>query len=306
MRNSIQVYRELAKSGIVALVLISVLGGYLCGHRFELPLDWMHLAMTLVGIFLLAAGSSALNQVQEMKVDAMMPRTAKRPLPSGRISKAHAVFFCLAPIGGGLALLSWLSSALAWLGVAAVVSYNGLYTLWWKRHWAFAAVPGAVPGALPILMGYAAASGEVLTRGGLYLFFILFYWQMPHFWSLAIRFREDYSAGGFPTLPVARGVARTRFHTTLWSFSYVALGLSAPFFLQTGWIYFSISLLTGLKVLWELRKYLQATATDQQGDASAATKHWLPFFLWVNFSLIFYIFGAVADLWSVYLIAHFR
>jgi protoheme IX farnesyltransferase len=306
MRNSLQVYRELAKSGIVALVLISVLGGYLCGHRFELPLNWQHLALTLAGIFLLAAGSSALNQVQEMKVDAMMPRTAKRPLPSGRISTAHAVLFCMATIGGGLALLSWLSAALAWLGLAAVVSYNGLYTLWWKRHWAFAAVPGAVPGALPILMGYAAASGEVLTRGGLYLFFILFYWQMPHFWSLAIRFREDYSAGGFPTLPVARGVARTRFHTTLWSFSYVALGLSAPFFLQTGWVYFSISLLTGLKVLWELRKYLRATATDQVGDASAATRHWLPFFLWVNFSLIFYVFGAVVDLWSVYLIAHFR
>jgi protoheme IX farnesyltransferase len=306
MRNSLQIYRELAKSGIVALVVISVLGGYLCGHRFELPLQWPHLVMTLVGIFFLAAGSSALNQLQEREEDAMMPRTAKRPLPSGRISTTHAVLFCVATIGGGIAMLSRLGPALAWLGVAAVVSYNGLYTLWWKRHWAFAAVPGAIPGALPILMGYAAASGEVWTRGGLYLFFILFYWQMPHFWSLAIRFRDDYSAGGFPTLPVARGVARTRFHTTLWSFSYVALALSAPFFLQTGWIYFSISLLTGLKVLWELRKYLQATAADNTGDQSAATRNWLPFFLWVNFSLIFYIFGAVVDLWSVYLIAHFR
>jgi protoheme IX farnesyltransferase len=306
MRNLFQVYRELAKSGIVALVLISVLGGYLCGHRFELPLDWMHLGITLAGIFLLAAGSSALNQVQEMTIDALMPRTAKRPLPSGRISTTHAVLFCTATIAGGLTLLAWLGSGLAWLGLAAVISYNGLYTLWWKRHWAFAAVPGALPGALPILMGYAAASGEVWTRGGLYLFFVLFYWQMPHFWSLAIRFREDYSVGGFPTLPVAKGVAQTRFHTTVWSFSYVALGLSAPFFLQTGWLYFSISLLTGIKVLWELRKYLQATDADTVGDASAATRHWLPFFLWVNFSLIFYIFGAVVDLWSVYLIAYFR
>jgi len=306
MKNALQIYRELAKSGIVALVLISVLGGYLCGHPFERPLDWARLALTLAGIFLLAAGSSALNQVQEMAIDATMPRTAKRPLPSGRISRRHALGFCAVTIAAGLALLARLGPELFWLGVAALLSYNGLYTLWWKRHWAFAAVPGAIPGALPILMGYAAASGELWTRGGLYLFFVLFYWQMPHFWSLAIRFREDYSAGGFPTLPVARGVAQTRFHTTLWSLSYVALGLSAPLFLRTGWLYFAVSLGTGGKVLWELRRYLHATSTDTVGDASAATRHWLPFFLWINFSLIFYVFGAVADLWSVYLLARFR
>lgn len=306
MKNLIRTYRELAKSGIVALVLISVLGGYLCGHPFERDFDWARLALTLAGIFLLAAGSSALNQVQEISVDAQMPRTAQRPLPSGRISLAHAIGFCVVTIGSGLALLGWLAPSLAALGLLALVSYNGLYTLWWKRRWAFAAVPGAVPGALPILMGYASAAEEVFTRGGLYLFFILFYWQMPHFWSLAIRFRQDYSMGGFPTLPVAKGVAPTRFHTTLWSLSYVALGISAPLFLDTGWTYFAIALLTGGKVLWELRKYLAATASDVSGDDSAATKHWLPFFLWVNFSLIFYVFGAVIDLWSVYLIAYFR
>ena len=306
MTKALQIYRELAKSGIVALVLISVLGGYLCGHPFERPLDWLHLNKTLVGIFLLAAGSSALNQVQEMEVDARMPRTAKRPLPSGRISKFHALVFCFLTICGGISILSSLGQPLAWLGGTAVISYNGLYTLWWKRRWAFAAIPGAIPGALPILMGYAAASGTVWSRGGLYLFFILFYWQMPHFWSLAIRFREDYFSGGFPTLPVAKGISKTRFHTTVWSFSYVALGLSAPLFLQTGWTYFTISFLTGAKVLWELRKYLQATRSDIDGETSAAKQYWLPFFLWINFSLIFYIFGAVIDLWSVYLVAHFR
>lgn len=295
----LSIYKELAKSGIVALVLISVLGGYLCGQPFEQPLSWLRLLHTLAGIFLLAAGSSALNQVQEVSIDASMPRTAKRPIPSGRISFAHAASFCAVTLATGLVLLWNLDVAVFWMGVAAVVSYNGLYTPWWKRRWAFAAIPGAVPGALPILMGYAAASGEAFSRGGLFLFFVLFYWQMPHFWSLAIRFRGDYELGGVPTLPVAKGEAPTRFHIATWSLTYVALGLSAYFFLNTGWIYFVVAALTGAKVLWELSKYLKAA------EASPADgRHWLPFFLWINFSLIFYVFAAVADLWSVYLVPY--
>src|SRR6478735_8703304 len=87
------VYRELSKSGIVALVLISVLGGYLAGHPFERPLDWIRLLETLLGILLLSSGSSALNQYQERHIDAQMPRTAKRPIPSGRISANGALVF---------------------------------------------------------------------------------------------------------------------------------------------------------------------------------------------------------------------
>ena len=295
----LSIYKELAKSGIVALVLISVLGGYLCGHPFDKPLDLWHLLHTLAGIFLLAAGSSALNQLQEARSDASMPRTAQRPLPSGRISFRHAALFCAAFLGIGLWLLWTLDLAVFWMGVAAVVSYNGLYTLWWKRHLAFAAIPGAVPGALPILMGYAAASGKPFALGGLFLFFVLFYWQMPHFWSLAIRFQEDYRLGGVPTLPVARGEAPTRFHILIWSVTYVLLGLSATFFLNTGWVYFGIALATSAMVLWELRKYLKAAkaSPDHKRD-------WLRFFLWINFSLILYVIGAVADLWSVYLVPY--
>jgi heme o synthase len=301
LSNTLSVYRELAKSGIVALVLISVLGGYLAGHPFEAPLSLWRLAHTLVGIFLLAAGSSALNQLQEVRTDASMPRTAKRPLPSGRLSVRHAAFFCAVTLGLGLGLLFTLDASVFWMGVGAIASYNGLYTLWWKRHWAFAAIPGAIPGALPILMGYTAAHGDPWSAGGLFLFFILFYWQMPHFWSLAIRFKDDYAQGGVPTLPVSRGEAPTRFHIMTWSFSYVALGFAGTFFLRTGWIYLGIAAITGFKVLSELHKYLKA-AEASPGD----TRHWLPYFLWINFSLIFYVFGAVIDLWSVYLVPYFK
>jgi len=281
-------YRELSKSGIVTLVLISVLGGYLVGHPLERAFEPLRLTLTLIGILLLASGSSALNQIQERDIDATMPRTARRPIPSGRISLAHAWTFVLVGLIAGMGVLAWLDLQLAVLGVAAVISYNGLYTLWWKRRWAFAAVPGALPGALPILMGYAAADGRVFTPAGIYLFALLFFWQMPHFWSLAIRFRDDYAKGGFPTLPVALGTAITVEHIVHWCLAYIGIALLAPLFLPVSLIYCVIAFPMSVKLLWELRAFTRAPET----------KGWLRFFLWVNFSLILYIAAAVADLWN--------
>jgi protoheme IX farnesyltransferase len=285
-------YRELAKSGIVTLVLISVLAGYWIGQSIEAQFDFLHLIRTLGGVLGLAAGSSALNQVQERNVDAQMPRTASRPLPSGRLSLNEAYLFIILSLTLGLALLASIDPQVLLLGAGAVVSYNGLYTLWWKRKWAYAAVPGAIPGALPILMGYAAAHGSPWTPAGLYLFFVLFYWQMPHFWALALRFEKDYAFGNFPTLPVSRGAEVTRFQIGLWGLCYVGLAALAPLFLRTGSTYVTLSLAMSLKVLWELRAYLK------QPDS----RHWLRFFLWINFSLIVYLAAAVLDLWGHYLL----
>ncbi len=298
----LSVYRELSKSGIVALVLISVLGGYLAGHSFEAPLDWVRLGATLLGVLLVASGSSALNHWQDREMDAKMPRTSKRPLPSGRVTELHVLFFSFATIVVGLALLSLLSWKLACLGALAVFSYNILYTLWWKRTMPFAAVPGALPGALPILMGYTSAHGDVVTPGGIYLFFILFFWQMPHFWVLALRFTEDYAKGGVPTLPVAHGTRITIGQIVLWCLAYCALALGAPLFIRVGSVYLAVAILMCVKLLIELRGFARAG----ERIADAGSKHWLRFFLWVNFSLIGFIGAIVADLWSVYLIRHVK
>lgn len=292
LRETVQLFRELSKSGIVALVLISVLGGYLIGQPFEVPLSVSRLLLTLFGVLFLASGSSALNQYQERHIDAEMPRTAKRPLPSGRMTPRGVLGFVALTLILGLALLAKVSEPVLVLGIAAVVSYNGLYTMWWKRRWAYAAVPGAIPGALPILMGHIAANGNPWHPGGIYLFFILFYWQMPHFWVLALKFEKDYRLGGFPTLPVARGAMVTVSRIVIWCLAYIALALIAPFFLKTRLIYMIVAVAVSLKLLWELRAFVKA---PDQGKA------WLRFFLWINFSLIFYIAGAAADLWSVYL-----
>lgn len=301
MRLFFATLKELAKSGIVALVLISVLGGYLAGHPFERPLDWVRLFETLLGILLLSSGSSALNQYQERHIDAQMPRTAKRPIPSGRVSPAGALVFVAATLLAGAAILFHLDVTLFWLGIAAVIFYNGLYTLWWKKHWAFAAIPGAIPGALPILMGYYAADGNLAAPGGWFLFAILFFWQMPHFWVLAIRYREDYQSGGIPTLPVAVGAHPTVGQIGLWCTAYCALSLTGPAFMQVGSGYLACAILMSAKILWELRYF----ASRPDAIIDPKSKHWLRFFLWINLSLIIYIGAAVADLWSVYLVPYF-
>jgi len=295
---SFGIYRELSKSGIVALVLISVLGGYLAGHPFEQNLDGLRLTLTLLGVLGVAAGSSALNHWQDRDMDARMPRTAKRPLPSGRISETHVLIFSFGAMLLGLALLATLSWKLVALGATAIFSYNVLYTLWWKRTMPFAAVPGAVPGAIPILMGFVAAHGDVITPGGIYLFFILFFWQMPHFWVLALRFTDDYAKGGVPTLPVAHGSQVTIGQIVVWCLAYCALALGAPLFFPVGSVYLGVAILFCAKLLWELRAF--AKAGDRIADAGS--KFWLRFFLWVNFSLIGFIGAIVVDLWTIYLI----
>lgn len=293
----IKIYQELSKSGIVFLVLISVISGYLLGQPRGTPLDWMRMGATLVGLLLLASGSSALNQYQDREMDSQMPRTSGRPIPSGRLSVREALLFSTLTLSFGSVILFALDPRLTLFGLGAVLFYNVLYTLWWKRRHPFAAIPGAIPGALPILMGYVASSGQPGSAGGWYLFSILFFWQMPHFWVLAIRFSEDYAKGGVPTLPVKHGAKVTRAHIVLWCLAYVGLSLLAPLFLPTvGALYLVTALLAGLWVLIELWRYL---------SHSEDPSRWLRFFLAVNFSLIVYLAAATLDSWRYLLGARF-
>jgi protoheme IX farnesyltransferase len=293
MKETFGTYQELAKGGIVTLVLISVFAGYLIGHPAERDFSWWRLLGTLLGILSLASGSSALNQYQEREIDARMPRTANRPLPSGRLSPLQALLFIGITLPLGVAILGVLKFELAVMGLLAVVSYNLLYTLWWKKHYAFAAVPGAIPGALPILMGFAAARVDSnfssLDPAGLFLFGILFFWQMPHFWVLALKYREDYEAGGIPTLPVKHGTGLTLAQITTWCLAYLGLALLGTFFLRSGALYLSSSFVVSGYVLYELVRFIRAP----EG------RSWLRFFLAVNFSLILFLLAAVLDLWSV-------
>ncbi|MBN20572.1 MAG: protoheme IX farnesyltransferase [Bdellovibrionaceae bacterium] len=290
-QNLLKTFREFTKGGIVSLVLISVLSGYFLGHPLEKKLDWFRFSITFIGIFFLASGSSGWNQISEAIIDAKMPRTQNRPLPSGRITPTQAKLLATTLLIIGASCLFFLSRSLFIFGLFAVLSYNFLYTLWWKPRWAHAAIPGAIPGALPILMGHLSSSGHPFDPAGWYLFFILFFWQMPHFWSLAIRFKKDYQLGNIPTLPVSQGEETTVQEIAVWSLGYIALLLIGPLFLHVGAFYMGASVLIGVKILFELKRF----------STKDLEKSWLRFFLWVNFSLILILAAALIDYWGIYL-----
>mgnify|MGYP000342013116 CR=1 FL=1 len=193
------VWADLVKARLTSLVLLTTAVGFYMGSPG--PVDvarWLH---TLVGTGLLAAGAAALNQFLERDLDALMRRTQDRPLPSGRITPGTALVF-----GGVISMLglAWLALqttlAAAALGALTLALYLGVYTPL-KRVSTLNTVVGAVPGALPPLIGWAAATGEV-SAGGWALFALQFFWQIPHFLAIAWLYRDDYARAGLKMLPV--------------------------------------------------------------------------------------------------------
>jgi protoheme IX farnesyltransferase len=156
--------------------------------------------LPMTGIFLLAAGASALNQYQEKDYDARMSRTMNRPIPSAKIKPLTSLLIVFLFIFAGLSLIAsgehWFTLL---LGIVNIIWYNGLYT-WLKRKTAFAVVPGALTGAIPVLMGWTAAGGYLFHPLPLFLAFFIFLWQVPHFWLLSLIHEEDYRNAGFPVL----------------------------------------------------------------------------------------------------------
>jgi protoheme IX farnesyltransferase len=283
-----KVYSDLTKFGIVIFVVLSGIAGYATSFAIENIFDWQHFLNLVGGLFFLSSGSLALNQVQEYKIDLKMPRTAKRPIPSGRISPAAASILAVAFLLIGSDLLFQCSEIAGVLGWLTVLLYNVVYTYWWKPKWIFAAIPGAIPGALPVTIGYAANDSNLLNLDSVYLFLILFLWQMPHFWALAIRFKDDYQKGGVPTLPAALGIHKTLYHMGLWTFFYVVVAIASPWFVHASWVYMIAVFPFAFKVLQEFYRFFK----------SNAEKRWLAFFMWVNLSVLIFLFVPVVDKWS--------
>ena len=283
-----RLYADLTKLGIVIFVVLSALAGYATSFAIETPFSWAHLFWTLGGTFFLSSGSLALNQVQEYKMDGDMKRTAKRPIASGKLKPAAGLILALVFLFLGSNMLLEASDLACLLGWITVVLYNGVYTYWWKPRMVFGAVPGAIPGALPVTIGYAANSDHIFALDSIYLFLIMFFWQMPHFWALAIKYKDDYADGKVPTISVALGVPRTLYHIGLYTFAYVATAIASPWFVQTSWIYILLVLPFAFKILQEFYRFWK----------SAGQERWLAFFMWVNLSLLVFLYVPVLDKWN--------
>ena len=239
----------------------------------------------LMGLYLISSGSFILNQVQERDLDDKMDRTKTRPLPLGMITPFQAYTLAFGFLFFGLLLLLLLKPMTAGLALLTVLLYNGFYTLLWKRKMFHGAVFGALPGALPPVIGYSLGSDNLLAGPCVYLFLILFLWQMPHFWSLAIRYREDYRQGGVPVLPVAMGFEKTLFEMGLYMIAYLGIVLVSPLFLEAGLMYLIFLLPLIFKLAYEFFKYFHNPS------------QWLRFFLWINASIIVCFVVPVFDKW---------
>lgn len=244
VRHWAGIYSELVKARLASLVIVTTIVGYLVATVGSV--DWAKLALTVVGTALAAAAANSLNQVIEVRRDALMPRTRHRPLPSGRMSIAHAVVAAIAFAGFGVTLLAafvnLLTAALAALTIALyLLAYTPL-----KTRSTMNTLVGAVCGAIPPMMGWTAAAGS-LDTGAWLLGVTLFIWQIPHFLALAWLYRHDYELGGYRMLPVIDPTgAITTTAVVMWSLALLPLGLTAAMAGVGGWVFVAASVALGV------------------------------------------------------------
>ncbi len=219
VRQLVADYVTLTKPRVQLLLLLTTVTTMLVAGSPSIGL----ILLTLVGGALSAGGAGAVNHWYDRDVDALMDRTANRPVPSGRVSPAAALSF-----GIVLELISFAELSLTVNLLSAVLALGGflgyvfVYTLWLKRSTPQNIVIGGAAGAVPPLVGWAATRGS-LDPAALYLFAIVFYWTPPHFWALSLLMKDEYAAVGIPMLPVVRGEEETRRQITLYSVLLVAI-----------------------------------------------------------------------------------
>ncbi len=237
-------YYDLCKPKVVALIVFTALVGMLLSSSG--PLAWQNLCFGLLGIGLAAAAGAVLNHVVDQRIDAIMDRTRNRPFPSGTMDTPHALVFSLILTLLSMSSLVFLVNALtALLTFVALIGYALIYTVFLKRSTPQNIVWGGLAGAAPPLLGWTAMTGEVHGEA-LLLLLLIFVWTPPHFWSLAIRRREEYARAGLPMLPVTHGVTFTKFQILLYTLMLVAVSL-LPFVTDmSGLLYLSGAIALGI------------------------------------------------------------
>jgi heme o synthase len=256
VRQRLRDFVALSKPIIVILLLTTTYAGLVMGYGGFPPFGLTF--WTLVGGGMAAAGSSAINQYIDRNLDQLMQRTANRPLAAGRMTPAEGLSYGIAVCILGVYLVAgfvnFLAALLAFIGA---VYYVVLYSMFLKKATVQNIVIGGGAGAIPPMVGWAAATGSLDLQAWL-LFAIIFFWTPPHFWALAIVRTKDYARAGIPMLPVVRGEKETRQQIFIYTIGLVALTLVLPILGMTGSIYLAASLLFGgglIYTAWRVIKY---------------------------------------------------
>jgi protoheme IX farnesyltransferase len=228
-RERIAAFGELTKPRIAVMLVLTAAAGFYLGSKGSF--DFVLFANAMAGIALLAFGVSTLNQYLERRTDLLMDRTAKRPIPTGRVAPNEALIFGLIQcLAAEIYLFFLVNPMTAVLGLTVIVGYVLLYTPLKTRTSACTAI-GAIPGAMPPLMGWTSAADEI-TLGAWALFAMLFLWQFPHFLAIAWMYRDEYAKAGIKMLPVVEPSGRiTARQIVLFTIMLLPISL-APFFLQ--------------------------------------------------------------------------
>jgi len=271
-------YVALAKPRLNILVVASALAGYVmaAGDTTNVPV----LLWTITGTGLVAGGASALNQIIEREADALMRRTRLRPLPGGRLLTGEALAFAVLLSTAGLLMLAGGVNLLtAGVAFATLASYAIVYTPL-KRRTSFATVIGAIPGALPPVIGWAAAD-NTLSQGAWVLFGIVFLWQLPHFLAIAWMYRDDYARAGFPMLPVidpdGRSTAR---QAVIYTAALLPVALAPTLVGMSGTIYFAGAVVLTLLFLGMAIRFAMTRAVQDARRLFFASITYLPL-LWM-------------------------
>ena len=257
-----RVYFALCKPKVVTLIVFTALVGMLLVDT-SLP-SWRILVSGMVGIGLAAASGAAINHWVDRRIDLLMARTTKRPLPQGEVSPFHALVFAVSLGALGLAILIIEVNLLtAILTALSLIGYAVVYTMYLKHATPYNIVLGGAAGAMPPLLGWVAVTGQISIEA-LLLFMIIFTWTPPHFWALAIRRRDEYAKAGVPMLPVTHGVEFTKLQIVIYTVVLVGVTAIPAFIGMSGPIYLIAALALGGKFLWHAIKLYRS-----EGDAEA-------------------------------------
>ena len=243
-------YMMLIKFSLSFMVVFSAVISYLLAPKV-VEFDWLHIILLFIGGLLVTGSANGVNQIVEKDTDAMMARTAKRPVAAGRMQPAEAWTFVIISIAAGLFILgyffNWLSAGLA---LFSWFVYAYMYTPL-KKVSAISVLLGAVPGALPCLIGWTAGQDE-LSIGGWVLFGIQFFWQFPHFWAIAWIAHKDYSNAGFKLMPSVEGPTKySAIQSIIYSLVLIPVGMLPYLVGMSGMMSFYIVLLANLVMLWQ-------------------------------------------------------
>ena len=243
--ETVRNYLKLTKPGVMAGNVLTAIAGYFLATA-DYGFDWLIFVGMLGGMVLVVGGACALNNYLDRDIDAKMTRTKKRPSVSAGLSPTGMQVFAYGITIFGLAVLYFMTNVLTVvIGLIGFVTYVWLYGAWAKRKFAYGMAVGAIPGALPIAGGYAAASGQI-DLGLVLVFLIILFWQLPEFYSISIYRAKEYKAAGVPVFPIAKSVRSTITQIVAGTTLYLASALGLTFAGYTGMVYFVVILIPGL------------------------------------------------------------